>query len=346
MPKVKERAFSSTWTQISPYWIAVACAEGSVLARELGKLGLKPMADASYLGIKTGEDWAKDWKKIEPAIGKMNGVKAAIIPTDIAPSGPEIAFHLKGSNEIGEIADNLWFAEYLTEDRLVCFMQRVVDRRGKNVGYEAFARIEMPDGKIVSGGAIMEASRALKVEYQVDRLLHRKAIQSFVESDLEGIIFVNFLTGFIQRPEVYLEGLSQAVEQYRLLPRTVALDVPVADPRDLPKLRTIAQYCHSRGYALSLDDIFTTDGLGATLAETRPAFVKLDAKLGRDMQDPKKQHTVLSIIRQAREAGAAVLAEGIEDEKLHKAYLAADVDMFQGYHFGTPQRLPPKKKAS
>jgi len=191
----------------------------------------------------------------------------------------------------------------------------------------------------------MQASHALHIEYQVDRLMHRQAIECFTACDLNGFLFINFLTGFIHRPEVYLDGLSQAIERHQLLPRSVALDVPLIDyAKDITKLKSIASYCHARGFALSLDDVMSTDGLAGLLQEIRPAFVKLDAKLARDMMDPKRQGMVMEIIRIAHASGASVLAEGVETEQLHKAYLSADVDMFQGYHFGAPARCPPVAK--
>lgn len=346
-PMSDERAFTSQWTQDTPYWIAVACATGSPLAAALSKAGMKELSNGSagYVGVKADREWAKTWEKVAAVLTSQgDGVKAALIPGEHLPSAQEISFQLRNWGEIQEIASNLWLAQYLSEGRLVCFMQRVVDKRGKHVGYEAFARIETPGGEIIGGGAIMQASRALKVEYQLDRLMHRQAIQSYVDSDLEGYIFINFLTGFIQRPEVYLEGLSQAVDHYKITPRNIALDVPVTDPRDFPKLKTIANYCRTRGFALALDDIMHTDGLASSLDEIRPAFVKLDFKLGRDMLDPKRSGNVMNIIRLAHESGSTVLAEGVEDEKLYQAYVAAEVDMFQGYHFGAPEQCPPKKR--
>ncbi len=164
--------------------------------------------------------------------------------------------------------------------------------------------------------------------------------------DLEGFIFINFLTGFIHRPEVYLDGLNQAVDKNHLLPRYVALDVPLLDyAKDITKLKSIAAYCRARGFALSLDDVMSPDGLENLLADIRPAFVKLDARLGADILDPRRQAAVLEIIRIAHAAGATVLAEGVETDALHKAYLAADVDMFQGYLFGAPERCPPPQNA-
>lgn len=345
-----ERAFFSPYTQPLAYWIILQGADASAASRfGASELHRKP----EIYGVNAGQEWATPWMALAeeflPAPPE-SGLRAAIIAADDMPSLQEIELSLRPVEEVHAVASNLWLAHAVHDGRLLCFMQPVMDRRGKKIGHEAFARIEATDGSIIGGGAIMQASHALHMEYQVDRLMHKQAIQCFIESDLQGYLFINFLTGFIHRPEVYLEGLSQAVERHQILPRTVALDVPLVDyAKDIAKLKSIASYCHARGFALSLDDVMSTDGLAGLLHEIRPAFVKLDSRLAAEMLDPARQGTVLEIIRLAHAAGASVLAEGVESENLHNAYLAADVDMFQGYLFGAPERCPPltkRKKAS
>jgi EAL domain-containing protein (putative c-di-GMP-specific phosphodiesterase class I) len=342
----EERALFSPYTQESPYWIILSGADAAAVTR-FGGAELHHQPD--LYGFATTPRWTDGWTPLaEEFLPVPHGghLRAAVIAADSMPSLQEIELSLRPAEEIDAVARNLWLANYLNEGRLICFMQRLIDRRNKQVGFEAFARMEAPDGNIIGGGAIMQASHALHLEYQVDRLMHKQAIQCFVESDLEGFLFINFLTGFIHRPEVYLEGLSQAVDRHHLVSRAVALDVPLIDyAHNITKLKSIANYCHARGFALSLDDVMSTDGLASLLHEIRPAFVKLDAKLGVDMLDPKRQGTVIEIIRLAHSAGASVLAEGVESDALYNAYLSADVDMFQGYLFGAPERCPPPAKS-
>jgi len=346
---VAERAFSSPWTLSSPYWIVIAgmpsAAQGWKNAAT--KAGLKPLADhPDYYAMQTSPDWAAEWERILGALNSVadeSGLKAAIIAADKPPSSKEISFNLRPLQAVQEVVEHLWLLDHLSEDRLVCYFQRVIDRRSKQVGFEAFARIAQGDGNIIGGAAIMRASHALKVEYQVDRRMHKQAIDTFAACDLDGYIFINFLTGFIHRPEVYLEGLSQAVERHHLMPRSIALDVPLTDyVRDIAKLRSIAGYCHARGFSLSLDDVMTPEGLGNLLSDIRPSIVKLDGKLGAAFMDVKRQGPVLEIIRLAHSAGALVLAEGVENEALFQAYVQAGVDMFQGYHIGAPELFTAK----
>lgn len=347
------RRFSSPWTLDSPYWLIVHCADKpcrDAVAPILQQAGAKPLhQDASLYGWKSDAGWATAWESLASVAQNMataNALRAAVIAGEHLPSHQEITLSLRPFAEIDAVAANLWLARALDAGRLICCMQKVIDRRSKLMGYEAFARIEQEGGNIVSGKLVMQASHALRIEYQVDRLMHRQAIQTFVEFDLEGFVFINFLTGFIHRPEVYLEGLSQAVEQYKLLARAVVLDVPLSDyAQNVAKIKTIAQYCRSRGFAIALDDVNVPEGLAVLVKEIHPAFIKLDSRLGQQMLDGRKQGAIKEIIRIAHDGGAAVLAEGVESEALYQAYLDAGADMFQGYYIGEPERFSPADKA-
>ena len=337
----EQGAFFSIWAQDSNYWLVI---EGPNAAGLDGFTSLHHRGD--LVGHKCAKNWHEAWGKHSEKLAKQQkgasvGHRAAIIAGDELPDLQEVLAALRPLKEVDAIASNLWLIESVNHGRLDCYMQRVMDRRGKQVGFEAFARMEAVDGGVIGGGAIMQAAHALRVEYQLDRLLHKQAVECFVASDLEGYIFINFLTGFIHRPEVYLDGLSQAVIRSHVRPGAVVLDVPLHDyAKDMAKLTSIAAYCRARGFGLALDDVMGADGLAALVSEIRPAFVKLDGKFGADMAPAKMQATLLEIVRICHANGVSVLAEGVETPAQHELYLAADVDMFQGYLFGAPERFP------
>lgn len=345
-----EPAYSSPWISAEAYRIILASSGLSPsLTKQLEAYKLRPFPHTAGMHyVQTGQDWASSWHVISALLsehGAPDSLMAAVIAGEGVAEEREIGFHLKPWREIDGVAKHLWLAEALQDQRLVCFMQRVVDKRGKQIGYEAFARIEQEDGSIVGGGAIMEASRALRMEYLLDRMMHKQAIRNYVEGDLEGYLFINFLTGFIHRPEVYLEGLSQAVNRHRILTRFIVLDIPVpAFAADTAKLKGIAEYCRSRGFAIALDDVFSAQGLESLLIEVKPGFVKLDAKIAKTAH--MLQSPLTDVVRLSHEAGAMVLAEGVESEELHNLYLAAGADLFQGYLFGKPERRNAKERST
>ena len=336
----EQSAFFSVWAQDSSYWLVVEGAHARALS------GFQAIPHTHDLAAcKVGPHWREAWvtmtEPLAKQLGAATGHRAAVIAATELPALPELALALRPIGEINAIAANLWLVESVQHGRLDCYMQRVLDRSGKQVGFEAFARMEGSDGGVVGGGAIMQAAHALRMEYQLDRLLHKHAIECFVGSDLEGYIFINFLTGFIHRPEVYFDGLSQAVNRTHVRPDSVVLDVPLGDyAKDMTKLKSIADYCRARGFALALDDVTTSDGLAKLLSEIHPAFVKLDRSFGAGMNPARAQAVLQEIVRISHAHDVRVLAEGVENAAQHETYLAAKVDMFQGYLFGAPERLP------
>lgn len=335
-----QHPFFSVWAQDSSYWLVVEGPNAASLS------GFGPVQQKhTLMACKVGPSWQAAWQpyasQLAKQAGGVTGHRVAVIAGEELPPSSEIMAALRPLSEINTVAANLWLVDSVQHGRLDCYMQRVLDRRGKQVGFEAFARIEAADGGVLGGGAIMQAAHVLHMEYQLDRLLHKQAIESFVGSDLEGYIFINFLTGFIHRPEVYFDGLSQAVTRMHVRPASVVLDVPLGDyARDMTKLKSIASYCRARGFALALDDVSTSDGLAALLSEIRPAFVKLDGTFGVGMKPERAQGLLEEIVRISHSHGVSVLAEGVENTPQHEMLMAAQVDMFQGYLFGAPVRLP------
>lgn len=340
----EQNAFFSIWTQDSSYWIAV---EGNLVTELPGFSNVHHRTD--LVARKTGKSWYALWQEIEKPLMRHGGVgqRAAVIASEELPGPEEVELALKPAAEMALIGANLWLIEAANLGRLDCYMQRVVDRRSKQVGYEAFARMEAADGGIIGGGAIMQAAHALRVEYQLDRLLHRQAVDCFIGSDLEGYLFINFLTGFIHRPEVYLDGLNQAVTRHHMRPGSIVLDVPLTDyAKDMAKLKSIALYCRSRGFNLALDDVSATGHLAELLADIRPAFVKLDGKMSKDLANPRTLATLHEVVHICHSSGVSVLAEGVETQAQHDVYHKEGVDMFQGYLLGAPERVASSKQVT
>lgn len=335
----QQNAFFSIWAQNSPYWLVLEGPHASQVE------GCNAVYDNPELCAKSlPPQWVPAWKETMRQLFTLapeaKGHRAAVIPSTTLPSMQEVELSLRSISEIETIARNLWLIESLQQNRLCCYLQRVIDRRGKAIGFEAFARVEAEDGTVISGFDIMQAATALHMEYQLDKLLHKQAIDNYIAHDLDGSLFINFLTGFVQRPEVYLDGLAQAASRHHMRPGMVVLDVPFNHyAHDLQKLTSIADYCRSRRFALALDDVMTTDGLAPVLEAIRPAFIKLHGGFAIAQTDIKHHQMLQEIIAMAHGIGACVLAENVETQPLHDFYFAADVDMFQGYLFGAPQNL-------
>lgn len=332
--------FNLPWHQYEKYWINVGMKNSApppALVKALKSAGMQ--ISGNIMTIETGRDWKTSWSAIYTQLGysgELQSVEVAVVPGE-APILGQTPVDWKTAAGVQQIAESLWLGDALLEDRIVCYLQQVVSSRDKVFGYESFARAQGANGEVIGGDKIMEASRALGIEYMIDRHLHVQAITTFVCSDFDGFLFVNLFPGFIHRPAIYLEGLSEAAKNFGMVPKHIVLDfVQSETPRDILHLKSICEYGRSRGYSVALDDIESLEGARKLVPDIRPDFVKLDMKLARLVEDATKRDVITRIVELVHENGGTVIAEGVETEAMHTALKALGVDLFQGYYFSPP----------
>ncbi len=334
--------FYLTWNQAEHYWICITPPESEISYLEslLDGLGLTVEKSGGSLVVKAPQLWGDVWRSIISSADKTNiwrNMRFSIIAEGDIPTPQLIELNERSFDDIEKLVSSLWLGRALLEDRVVCYLQPVMDRRGKVFGYESFARIVEEDGTVVAGGKIFDASADLQIEYALDRYLQVQSIRSFVETDLDGVLFINFVPGFIHRPEKYLEGFSDTVQALGVSAKHIVLDITKADLSfESVHLRGIFEYCKSRGYAVALDDMDCVSTARRLLNIGRPDYMKLDIKLVQNVEQLQTRQVVEQLVDLARNTGCAVIAEGVEDESMFSTLKHVGVDLFQGYYFSPP----------
>lgn len=341
-------SFHLPYNQSETYWLALfPLASQVALSSSLMNLGLQVIEGG--FALRLSKPWAEGWKNVRNAIAQHASAgtcEVALIPSEAQPGLQDYHMAKTSVAAIDALADSLWLGDAMIEDRVVSYMQPMLDKRGKVFGYEAFARVETQNGPPIGGGKIIEASKGLNAQYVLDRHLHVKAVTSFISSDLEGFLFINFVPGFIHRPEKYLEGLTDAAKFNGMPAKQIVLDFARCEsPNDLHQMKAIFDYCRAKGYSLSLDDISSTPLAKKILDTIRPDFIKLDIALVRGALGGEQQKTIAELVALAHNVGVTVAAEGVESEEIHKELLKAGVDLFQGYLFSPPVAVSKLKKA-
>ncbi len=108
--------------------------------------------------------------------------------------------------------------------------------------------------------------------------------------------------------------------------------------KDHIKLRKIFESYSKRGFITAIDDLGSDFAGLAWLEEIRPAVVKLDMSLIRNIEDnPSKRKALAKILVVCKELKSQVLAEGIETKSELEYLVAQGIDLFQGYYFAKPQ---------
>lgn len=333
--------FNLPWHQHDHYWISFYAKTGqfsTAVSDCLKKNGFTPIAGQG-MGLSCGHDWSPHWYKTYAALKAIDvlpQIDASVTPGEEPPEA-RMEADCKAPVVLQMIADSLWLGDALLEDRVMCYLQPVLSATDKVFGYESFARVRERDGKIIGGDKIIAASKVLGIEYMIDRHLHVQAIRTFISSEFNGFLFINFFPGFIHRPAVYLEGLSETAKSFGIISKHLVLDFTNSEtPRDLMHLKSVCDYGRSRGYSVALDDISSVEVARKLVTEIRPDFVKIDMHLVRQVAEIAPRETVRTIVELAHASGATVIAEGVETDEIFQALRGLGVDLYQGYLFSPP----------
>jgi EAL domain-containing protein (putative c-di-GMP-specific phosphodiesterase class I) len=289
--------------------------------------------------VQAPRQWKKVWDGIYGALKRMDALNS--VELFITPGAEWSLANAKTAVEMQQLAESLWLGDALLAGRIMCYLQPVMSGADAIFGYESFARVQDTDGSIIAGDRIVAASRVLGIQHMIDRHLHVQAIKTFVASDFDGFLFVNFFPGFIHRPEVYLEGLTETVANYGVTPGHIVLDFTrMETPRDLQHIKSICDYGRSRGYSIAIDDIVSVENTRRLVAEIHPDFVKVDTLRLQKMGGDALGKTVAAIVEVAHAAKATVIAEGVETAERFAELKQLGVDLFQGYYFSPPVPAP------
>lgn len=340
------KKFNLPWHQHERYWLMVYAKHDHFdpqLLNDLTKVGMKPVGDddrskPSLLVAQTGRQWAPVWEPVYKVLSARNADAVVDVALSSGADMPDPAFVRRQTVEaIQAIADNMWLGDALLEDRIMCYLQPVLSSNDKVFGYESFARVAGTDGKVIAGDRIVKASKALGIEYMIDRHLQVQAIKTFMSSEFNGYLFINFFPGFIHRPSVYLEGLSETVKSFGVLPKHIVLDfINSESPHDMMHLKTVCEYGRSCGYSIALDDVESVKSMQRLFPEIKPDFVKIDMHLVHRIGEEHIRETIRQIVDMAHSSKATVIGEGVETDDMYQQLKLLDVDLFQGYLFSPP----------
>ena len=341
--------WNSTLELVDTCWIGLTIAPAAITTATdtaLRDLGLTPLPSSKNCYIlKTPANWSIPWRNIFSCLSGLKLVantQVSVIVGGEEPTAQEISFHHKAVQETNILSRCMWLFEAISDKRVTCLFQPVIDRRGNIYGHESLVRATRDDGSQANGGEIFYASKILRVERLMDRYLHEMAIQKYMQQNLSGFLFINLIPGFIQRPEFYLEELSKAVSHFKMNPKQIVIDCTNSEhPGDIQHLKSIHKYCQSRGYMMSLDDIESVHSARRILNEISPDFIKLDMKLVQKILEDDAKDTVRQLVALAEQSASAVIAEGVETEAMREALMGVGVNLFQGYLFSPPPQTQP-----
>lgn len=222
--------------------------------------------------------------------------------------------------------------------------QPVVDLRTLEVyGYEALSR--GPEGSsLESPGVLFELSREAGVAHELDRLCRRLALGSARGMPAGRKIFINTRLDSAGDPEWSDPRIEEWLARIALVPGDLVVDLPQPGAlADDVALGHFARELKRRGFLLAIDDIGTGYAGIQAIERLEPDFLKIDISLVRGIDRNLLQQDLLaSLVSIGRRIGAAVIAEGIEQEAELACLRGHGANYGQGFLFSAavPHLVP------
>ncbi len=202
------------------------------------------------------------------------------------------------------------------------------------VGYEALVR--GPEGQ--GAGWVFEQINDSN-KYYFDQACRVKAIETAAKLGLKKLLSINFLPNAVYNPETCIRATIEAADLFGFDITQIMFEVTEGEQiTDQAKLKRIFESYAKRGFITAIDDFGSGyAGLG-WLTSLKPAVLKLDMGLIRDIdQDTVKQAVLKGILTVCSELGTKVLAEGVESKAELDYLVSTGISWFQGYYFAKPQ---------
>src|SRR5262245_11775039 len=195
--------------------------------------------------------------------------------------------------------DSLWLA-----------FQPILTSDGHEVyGHEVLLRSDEPN--LTDPIQVLEAAELLGSLDELGRVIRQRAVEAFVQLPSDGLMFVNLHPKDLTDPALFL-----ATEPLSSIANRVVLEI--TERSSLDKLDNVAARVaelRRMGFRIAVDDLGAGYAGLTTFAQLEPEIVKLDMSLVRDVHtNGTKRKVVRSMTQLAREIGAMVVAEGVENE--------------------------------
>jgi len=222
----------------------------------------------------------------------------------------------------------------LQSGALEVHFQPVVDMAtGRAIGYEGLTRVP---GWLDGGPAeLVSDAAATGLGVDLEEVAARTALAALDRRPERLPLAVNLSPEALLRPSV-VDLLMQHSDQ------RIGVEVTEHHPiDDYDRLLGVTGLLQSAGVLLSVDDTGAGYASLRHVLRLRPDVIKLDIALVAGVhQDPAKRALIVGLGVFARQTGAALIAEGVEEPEERDVLLDLGVRYGQGYLFARPAPFP------
>jgi EAL domain-containing protein (putative c-di-GMP-specific phosphodiesterase class I)/CheY-like chemotaxis protein len=225
--------------------------------------------------------------------------------------------------------------ECLADETLSLALQPIVDaRKGTVRGYEALLRSTHP-----TLDTPLRVIAAAETHGMLGRVADRVALcaTGWLTTLPEHVdLFVNLHPAELSD----VEHVRRWMENLRPWSHRVVLEITErSHVLQMGGWRGALDHLTDAGFRIAVDDVGAGYNSLSVLAELRPAFMKVDMSIVRNIeQDDRRQRLLELLSRFARATNTQLIVEGIETEAEASVVRRIGTDLMQGFLFGRPAR--------
>lgn len=254
----------------------------------------------------------------------------------VIESGLGAMLHPRSLEEHLAILRTGWFDRAWRDDAFRVWVQPIVAAKSHEVvARECLIRLEDP---MRTGEQILEAAIVRRKLSHFDAYARCMAIRQGAEGHVSGHkLFVNFMPGAITDPEYCMRSTLEAFAESGLEARDLVFEVVGSEcVEDTRHLRKIRSFVAKQGFEFSLGDAGHHASILSVILELRPEYVKIGRGFVFGLDQKGRRESLERLVAISRQAGAYVVAEGIETATQSEALENLGATHLQGWHFGMP----------
>jgi EAL domain-containing protein (putative c-di-GMP-specific phosphodiesterase class I) len=232
--------------------------------------------------------------------------------------------------------------DILLRERIITAYQPIMDLGTRTaLGFEALSRGQRGTG-LEGADALFGAADQHNLLVEVDRLCRRRALLNSSRIPSTAKIFVNTLPATIRDPQFRGKALIDFLDKAQVSPERIVIEITeklVIENYGL--FREAMAYFTDLGMAFAVDDVGAGYSGLESIASLKPAYLKIDTVLVRDLHvSLVNREMVRAIVTLGKGIGATVIAEGIHTVEEVKALQDLGVSYGQGYLLARPDAGP------
>ncbi|PLS18087.1 EAL domain-containing protein [Bacillus sp. M6-12] len=194
---------------------------------------------------------------------------------------------------------------------------------------------------------LFSVARQTNMLYELELIVVQKTLEQISLNGSAQNVFIN-LTPITVGSQRFLEDLKKVLSLYpEVSPRQIVIELTERDSfEDIELLSVNIKMLRQMGFRIAIDDTGAGYASLHTISEIMPDIIKIDRSVIQNIDSNSVKESMLKgLLLIANEAGAAVVAEGIESEKEAMVLSRNKVDLAQGYYYAKPAKIEKIRKS-